>query len=191
MLVSFGCCDGESGKAASTDDVGTGAGGQQLAVGAPEFHASTGHAGAQTQHFGAQFEVVADAGAQVVDAQVDGAELGEAVQALLGRLVHVAGTDGGHDGQAAHGVQPGADDAAVHPVVAEVPHQFAAHVDAGGDMVRVQAGDLQAQHLVEDDPFFKDGLEALDEGGLEFGGGGCGVRGFGHGVVGFRWMLSA
>ena len=38
-------------------------------------------------------------GAQVVDAQVDGAQLGKAVQALLGRLAHVLNANGGHHGQ--------------------------------------------------------------------------------------------
>ena len=54
---------------------------------------------AQTQHLGPQLKVAANAGAQVVDAQVDGAQFGKAVQALLGRLAHVLGANGGHHGQ--------------------------------------------------------------------------------------------
>ena len=54
---------------------------------------------------GAQLETFADGRAQVVDAQVDRAELAEAVQALQRRLVHVARADGRHHGQAAHGVE--------------------------------------------------------------------------------------
>ena len=45
--------------------------GEQLAVGTPKLHAGGGHAGAQAHDFGAQLEVLADAGAQVVHAQVD------------------------------------------------------------------------------------------------------------------------
>jgi hypothetical protein len=82
--------------------------------------------------------VAANAGAQVVDAQVDGAQLGKAVQALLGRLVHVARANGGHHGQAAHGIQPGADHAAVDAVVGIVAHQLGPHVDARHHAARAQ-----------------------------------------------------
>jgi branched-chain amino acid transport system substrate-binding protein len=54
------------------------------AVGRAEFHARAGHARAQAQHFGVQVKVLADAGAQVVDAQVDRAQLAKALQALGG-----------------------------------------------------------------------------------------------------------
>ena len=50
-------------------------------------------------------KLLADGRPQVVDAQVDGAELGEAVQPLRRRLVHVARADRGHHGQAGHGVE--------------------------------------------------------------------------------------
>ena len=143
---------------------------QQLPVGPQELHARARHARAQAHDFGAQFKELADAGAQVVDAQVDGAELGEAVQALLGRFVHVTRADGGHAGQAAHGVEPGADHAAVDAVIAVVAHELVPHVDARGDAFGFEAGDLQAKHLVEDDFFFKDGSQAGHEFGLEFGG---------------------
>ena len=110
-----------------------------------------------------QFEVRADAGAQIVDTQIDGAQLAKAVQALQRRLVHVACAYGGHDGQPAHGVQAGADDAAVDPVESEVPHQLRAHVDARDYAGRLQRSNLQAQNLVEDNALFKNGFEAGDK----------------------------
>ncbi len=58
-------------------------------------------------------EMLADVGARGVDAQIDDAQLTEALQALRRRLVHVARADGCHHGQAAHGVQPSVDDAAM------------------------------------------------------------------------------
>ena len=61
-------------------------------------------------------------------------------------------------------------DAAVDAVVGEVPHQLRTHVDARLHPVGQDLQDLQAQHLVEDNLFFKDGGEALDKLGLELGG---------------------
>jgi hypothetical protein len=58
----------------------------------------------------------------------------------------------------------------VDAVVAVVAHELRLHFDARGHALGEQAGDLQAEHLVEDDFFFEDGLEAGDELGFEFGG---------------------
>ena len=107
-----------------------------------------------------QLEIRADAGAQIVDAQIDGAQFAKAVQALLRRLVHMVRANGGHHRQPAHGVQAGADDAAVHPVESEMPHQLGAHGDACDHTGRLQRGDLQAQELVKDNALFKNGLQA-------------------------------
>ena len=67
--------------------------------------------------------------AQVVDTQVDRAELAEARHARLHRLVHVARADGGHHRQAAHRVERGADHAAVQALVAVVPDQLRPHLE--------------------------------------------------------------
>jgi hypothetical protein len=90
------------------------------------------------------------------------------VQALQGRLVHVACADGGHRRQATHRIQAGADHAPMDPVEAEMADQLRTHVDAPGHQRRRQAGDLQAQHLIEDDLFLEDGLQAGDELRFEF-----------------------
>jgi hypothetical protein len=110
-----------------------------------------------------QVERFADAGAQVVDAQVDGPELAEALQPLLRRFVHVARADGRHHGQPAHRVEPRADHAAVQAVECVVADEFALHGDVADDAFGLQAGDLQAQHLVEHDPLLEDLLQAGDE----------------------------
>ena len=123
--------------------------------------------------------MAANAGAQVVDAQVDGAQLGKAVQALLGRLAHVLGANGGHHGQATHGIQPGTDHPAVDAVVGIVAHQLRPHVDARHHLLRGNAGDLEPQQLVEDDLLFKDGGEPGEELGFEHDGG-SGSRRSGH-----------
>ena len=111
----------------------------------------------------------ADAGAQVVDAQIDGAQFAEAVQALLGGFVHVARADGRHHCQATHRVQPGADHAAVNTVVGVVAHQLVPHVDAGRYPLGHDGGDLEAQRFVEDDAFFKNAFQALQEFRFELG----------------------
>ena len=112
--------------------------------------------------------MLADARAQVIDAQVDGAELGKAVKALQRQLVHVARADGGHHRQPAHRIQTGADDTPVDAVETEMADQLRAHVDACGHLRGREAGDLQAEYLVEDDALLEDGLQAGDEFGLEF-----------------------
>ena len=68
-----------------------------------------------------------------------------------GGFAHVLGANGGHHGQSAHGVQPGADHAAVDAVVGIVAHQLRPHVDARHHLLRGNAGDLEPQQLVEDD----------------------------------------
>ena len=116
---------------------------------------------------------------QIVDAQIDGAQFGKTLQALGRRLVHVPRPDGGHAGQAAHGIQTGTDHAAVNSVVAVMPDQLLAHVDATFDIGGLEFGDLQAQHLVENNFFFKDAFQALQKFRLKFNG----KRVFGsHGV---------
>ena len=50
-------------------------GGQQLAIGPVKPHAGGRHPGPQAQHLGLQVEALADAWAQVIDAQIDGAKL--------------------------------------------------------------------------------------------------------------------
>src|SRR5450830_1654023 len=120
-----------------------------------------------------QCEEFADGGAQVVDAQVDGAQLAKALESLHRGLVHVAGTDGRHHGQR---IQAGGDHPAVQAVVAEVADQLVLHVDARAHRVGLERGDLQAEHGVEDDHLFEDllqagfelGLESLGQGGVGF-----------------------
>jgi hypothetical protein len=117
--------------------------------------------------------------AQVVDAQIDRAQLGKARQALLGRLVHVARADGRHHRQAGGGVQHRADHAAVQALVLVVADQLGPHVDAAAHALARQLGHLQAQQGVEDDALLEQLRQAGDEGGLEGPGG---DRGFGaHG----------
>ncbi|RYY90371.1 MAG: hypothetical protein EOO24_32755 [Comamonadaceae bacterium] len=75
--------------------------------------------------------------------------------------------DGRHRRQAGHRVEPGADHAAVQPVVLEVADQRGLHRDAPLHAVGLHAGDLQPQHLVEDDLLLEDLLDRRDELGLE------------------------
>lgn len=107
--------------------------------------------------------------AQVVHTQVDGAELGETLQTLHRRLVHVARADGRHHGQAAHGVQPRADHAAVDALVAVMPDELGFHRNTRRHALGRDLSDLQAQHAVEGDLLLEDVLERRDEGGLEAG----------------------
>ena len=121
----------------------------------------------------------ANAGAQVVHPQINGAQLGKPVQALLRRLVHVARTDGRHHGQSPHGVQPGADDTPVDTVVGVVANQLGAHVDTCAHPLGQHAGDLQAQHTVEHNFVFKDIAQPGNKFRLEHNrGNGFGGHGF-------------
>ena len=63
------------------NDVSSRSGGHQLAVWPLELHACGAHPRAQAHHIGAQLKVVTNAGAQVVNAQIDGAQLAKALQA--------------------------------------------------------------------------------------------------------------
>ena len=53
------------------------------------------------------------------------------------------------------------------PVVNEVPDQFAPHVDAPAHTLRPDRSDLETEHVVEDDLFFENGGEPLNELGFE------------------------
>ena len=76
----------------------------------------------------------------------------------------------GHHCQASHGIEPGADDPTMNPVVDKVPDHFTPHVNAPGRTLRPDRGDLEAQHVIEDDPFFEDGSELSYELGFELFG---------------------
>jgi hypothetical protein len=83
----------------------------------------------------------------------------------------VSRANGGHHGQAAHGVQPGADHATVDAVVAVVPDQFGLHGNVRGHhALRRDGCNFQAQHRVENDGFLKDLFQALDKFGLKLDG---------------------
>jgi hypothetical protein len=56
-------------------------------------------------------------GVQMSPAHVESAQVSKAAQALHRRLIHVAGTDGCHHGQATHRIESRADDTAVDAVV--------------------------------------------------------------------------
>ena len=104
------------------------------------------------------------------------------MQALSGCLVHMTRANGGHHGQAAHGVQPGADDAAVNPVETEVADQVPFHVDAPAHLGGFERCDLQSQHLVENNHFLKDFFKSVDEFIFELDRGwGCKV--LGHALI--------
>jgi hypothetical protein len=96
------------------------------------------------------------------------------VKALGGGLVHVAGANGGHHRKPAHGVQPGADDAAVDAVVAVVAHQFGPHVNAGSDQAGRERDHTQAQGLVENNFLLPKLAQTLDELVLKHNGGDIG-----------------
>ena len=78
-------------------------------------------------------------------------------------FVHVAGADGSHHGQPAHGVQSGADYTAMDTVEGIVAHQLRTHVDARHHPLWRDSSDLQAQDLVKGDALLKDFLESRDE----------------------------
>jgi hypothetical protein len=102
-------------------------------------------------------------GPQVVNAQIDGAQLAEAMQTLRRRFVQVPGTDRRHDGKPAHGIDTGTDDATVQPVGAA--DQFRSHDNGTGNPLRLDRGDLQSEHPVEGDHF----LENMPQTGNKFG----------------------
>src|SRR6185369_11877300 len=62
----------------------------------------------------------------------------------------------------------GADHAAMQPLIKEVADQVLLHLDPPGHSLGFQAGDLQAQHPVEENPLLEYLLQAGDEFGLEF-----------------------
>jgi hypothetical protein len=74
-------------------------------------------------------EVLAQALAQEVHAQVDGAHARKAVHDLLGVFRARGARNGHHQGQAAHGVQHRRNDAAVQAAVGRVAHEFGPHVE--------------------------------------------------------------
>jgi hypothetical protein len=173
--------DGMNLAQALRNDVGGRPRGEKLAIGAQKLHARAGHARPQAQHLGPQLKVLTDARAQIVHPQIDRAELGKAVQALLRGFIHVPRANRRHHRQAAHRVQPRADNAAVNAVVGGVAYQFVPHVDARRHAIRPERGDLQAKNLVEDDFFFKNAFQAGDEFFFEFNSGnGVGLQCFGH-----------
>ena len=149
--------------AASGDDVGRAAGGEQLAGGVGEFHPDGRDARAEAQHLGAQQEALAEGRAQVVDAQVDRAELAEAAQPLGRRLGHVARADRRHHGEAGHGVERRADDAAVQALVRVVADQVGPHRQMAADAVGGERVDAQAEDVVERNAFLEERGQAADE----------------------------
>ena len=79
--------------------------------------------------------MAANAGAQIINAQINRAQLAKAVQALLGRLVHMARANRRHHRQGAHPIQSGTDDAAVDTVVGVVADQLGLHINAPLDVL--------------------------------------------------------
>ena len=77
-------------------------------------------------------------------------------------------TYGCHDGKPSHGVEAGADHTAMDPVVRIVANQLIRHHDASRDSFGRQQSNLQAQHLVKSNLFFKQGFQPVDEFGLKF-----------------------
>jgi len=135
---------------------------------------STPSSPAQARHLGAGFEVLADALAQEVHAQVDRAHAREALQHLFGGVGGVLVGDGGHQREARGGVQHGADHAAVQPAVEEVAHQLGAHVEAQRRRGRCERLQAQAQHLVEADALLEHVGQCRDEARLFVGAAGSG-----------------
>ena len=93
---------------------------------------------------------------QVVHTQVDGAQAREVLQTLLDRFMRITRADGVHHRQATHGIQRGADHAAVDAIVAIMADQLGAHLQHGFADQRGAAGGAQAEQLVEGDLFFED-----------------------------------
>lgn len=123
------------------------------------------HAGGElwSQDLGVQIKIGTNARAQIIDTQVNRAQVGKTAQPLHGRLVHMAGTDGGHHRQTAHGIEPGADDAAVDAVVAEMSYQLWLHLDTGTHLRRPQVVDFQAEHPIKRNHFFEYFFEPVDK----------------------------
>ena len=138
------------------DDVDRASGREQLAVGAGELHSRRRDARAEAEDLAAQREAFADGGTQVVDAQVDRAELAEAAQPLERRLVHVACADRRHHREPGHGVERGADDAAVQPLVQVVADQLRPHLEVAADAGGREGVDAQADEMVERNALFEE-----------------------------------
>jgi hypothetical protein len=92
------------------------------------------------------------------------------MQSLRRRIVHMLGRNGRHHSQPAHGVQAGADHAAMNALVGRMSDQIRSH----GDMPLHQRGrdlaDLQTDRLIEGHARFKDLAQAGDELRLELHG---------------------
>ena len=135
-------------------------------------HEGGGDAAAEASDLGAGDEVSAQAWAEVVDAQIDGADAGEALEDLGGGFVGVLAGDGQGEGEACGCVEGGGDDAAVEAAVEEVADEFGAHVQAQARVVGVEGIDLEAEELVEAQAL----LPQLGEGEVEAGLLGAGDR---------------
>jgi hypothetical protein len=151
------------GLEVSGHDEGGGACGNQGALVVHEAHLGGGHPAAQAGDLGRGDEVLPDALSQEVDAQVDGAHLGEAAHHLQGAVVGMPLRNAHHDGQARHRIEHRRDDPAVQPPVGVAADQLRLHRDAGPHVARPHGHHLQAEHLVEADAVF----EEIDQGGFE------------------------
>jgi hypothetical protein len=89
------------------------------------------------------------------------------VHALRRRLVHVAGADRGDDRQTGHGVERGADHAAMQALVGRVAEELWPHRQAAVDAPRPDRDDAQAEHLVEGDGLLEQCAQRFDVFGLE------------------------
>ncbi len=116
-----------------------------------QFAAYHRHLVARTQQHRRGGEALAATGAQVIDTQVDGAELGQPRHALLAGqvLMFVEGADQRHG--AAGDVEQRGDHPAVEDAVDEVADQLRLHRQVHGDALGAQFIELDTEHLVEGD----------------------------------------
>ena len=131
--------------------------------------------------------MVRNARAQVVHTQIDRPEFAKTQKPFRWWFIHMPRANRSHDRQPTHGVQPGADHAAVHTVVGVVANQLATHIHPCRHPVCLDRRDPQPQHLVENNQFFEYLFQTLHELGFKFNiGRNFGVSG--HDLSGFLAM---
>ena len=107
--------------------------------------ALAGDAAPEPHDLGLGDEPLADALTQVVHAQIDRAEMGEAPHDLGRRLVRVALGDGPHDRETAGDVEHGRDHPAVQASVQEVTDELGTHVEADAHPLALERLDAKAE----------------------------------------------
>ena len=161
----FSPVDRSKPNLALTDDVGSAAGRDEQAGIVFQRHLHRGDAAAETGNPSGGRKFFADALMQKIGAQVDGADPAKAVADLFRSFIIEFFSHGDGDGEAAHGVEYGGDDAAMQAPMLVMANQVGAHGKADLRGRWGERFDLEAKQFVETEFVFKD----VAQGGFETG----------------------